>query len=388
MLEPFELYAAKSGREIAKEQTYNFLDRGGREVSIRPEMTPTVSRMVAAKINELNFPLKWFSIPNLYRYERPQRGRLREHWQVNADIFGCDSIEADLEIIYLSIQLLNEFGADENMFKVHINSRRFFSGVMRTEFNLDENAIVDLSKIIDKKNKIKEDEYIRELSELGFNLEEIHKMNELFLMNLDELISRYENIKGAEELHNLFEHINNIGIEKYCIFDFSIMRGLDYYTDTVFEVFDESPDNRRALFGGGRYNNLLSLFDEKNNITGVGFGFGDVTLENFLYSHSLIQNEFIDMTKVLILRLPEIPYDIYSKYHNILIDWNISASIYLGNKKLGKQIEYAVKEGYTDVLIIGENELDKELIIIRNLKEKKEIEIKTDELLSYFKNIK
>ena len=126
MLESLELYAAKSGDEIANEQTYNFTDRGGRRLAIRPEMTPTVARLVAARINELNFPLKWFSIPNLYRYENPQRGRLREHWQVNVDIFGCDTWEADLEVINTAVRFMLAFGADSTMFRVHINNRRFF----------------------------------------------------------------------------------------------------------------------------------------------------------------------------------------------------------------------------------------------------------------------
>ena len=130
MLESLDIYAAKSGVELVREQTYTFEDRGNRLLTIRPEMTPTVARMVAAKINDLNFPLRWFSIQNFYRYERPQRGRLREFWQINADIFGCDTYESDLEIIETAVTLLRIFGADESMFKVHINNRRFFNDVV------------------------------------------------------------------------------------------------------------------------------------------------------------------------------------------------------------------------------------------------------------------
>ena len=192
MLEPLSLYAAKSGRELASEQTYNFIDRGGRELAIRPEMTPSVARMVAAKINELNFPLKWFSIPNLYRYERPQRGRLREHWQVNADIFGYDSVEADLEIIYLAISLLTKFKADETMFKVHINNRRFFNDIMKINLNLSEDSIIAISKIIDKRDKISNEDYIKELTKLGLNKIEIEKVNSLLSMDIKDVISKYD----------------------------------------------------------------------------------------------------------------------------------------------------------------------------------------------------
>lgn len=384
MLEPLELYAAKSGRELASEQTYNFVDRGGRELAIRPEMTPTVARMVAARINELNLPLKWFSIPNLYRYERPQRGRLREHWQVNADIFGCDSIEADLEIIYLAISLLKEFGADETMFKVHINNRRFFNEIMAINFNLDENSIIAISKAIDKKNKISTEDYIKELMELGLSIIEIENINSLLSMNIADVISQYNQTVGALELQELFKSAKEIGIEKYCVFDFSIMRGLDYYTGTVFEVFDEAPQNRRALFGGGRYDNLVSLFNKSSNITGVGFGFGDVTLENFLYTHSLIPNEYATKLKVLISRFPDIPYKNYSIYADILRNAGIISSIYLENKKIGKQIDYAIKENYSHMLIIGETEFNKGTIKIKSLAFNEETEIPSEELVDYF----
>ena len=135
MLESLDIYIAKSGEEIAKEQTYNFTDRGGRMLAIRPEMTPSVARMVASKMAELNYPLKWFSIPNMYRYERPQRGRLREFWQLNVDIFGCDTYEADLDVIESAILVLRAFNADETMFKVHINNRRFFNDVIKSIFS-------------------------------------------------------------------------------------------------------------------------------------------------------------------------------------------------------------------------------------------------------------
>ena len=148
MLESLELYAAKSGEEIANEQTYNFTDRGERRLAIRPEMTPTVARMVAGKMGELNFPLKWFSIPNMYRYERPQRGRLREFWQINVDIFGCDTYEADLECISSAIDILKAYGADESMFTVHINNRRFFNDVIAAIAGTDAEGSRKISKVI------------------------------------------------------------------------------------------------------------------------------------------------------------------------------------------------------------------------------------------------
>ena len=154
MLESLELYIAKSGEELAKEQTYNFTDRGGRMLAIRPEMTPSVARMVAAKAGELNYPLKWYSIPNMYRYERPQRGRLREFWQLNVDIFGCDGFEADYDVIESAIEMLRGFGADETMFRVHINNRRFFNDVIAAIAGTDAEGARRISKVVDRKGKV------------------------------------------------------------------------------------------------------------------------------------------------------------------------------------------------------------------------------------------
>ena len=154
MLESLDLYAAKSGEEIATKQTYNFTDRGDRRLALRPEMTPTVARMVAARMNDLVFPLKWFSIPNMYRYEAPQRGRLREFWQLNVDIFGCDTYEADLDCISSAIEIMRAFGADETMFTVHINNRRFFNDVIAAIAGTDGEGAKAVSKVIDRKNKV------------------------------------------------------------------------------------------------------------------------------------------------------------------------------------------------------------------------------------------
>ena len=154
MLESLDIYAAKSGEEIANKQTYNFVDRGNRPLAIRPEMTPTVARMVAAKMGELTFPLKWFSIPNMYRYEATQRGRLREFWQLNVDVFGCNTFEADLEVITSAIRIMRAFGADETMFTVRINNRRFFNDVVAAITGKDTEGSRAVSKVIDRKNKV------------------------------------------------------------------------------------------------------------------------------------------------------------------------------------------------------------------------------------------
>jgi histidyl-tRNA synthetase len=205
LLEPTEIYTEKSGAEIINEQTFTFIDRGDRSVTLRPEMTPTLARMVAARRRNLKFPLRWYSIPNLFRYERPQRGRKREHWQLNCDLLGIAGIEADREIVSLAYAIMKEFGAKDEDFEIKLNNS-----------NIDD------------------------FKEIGPNI----------------------------------------------VSDPTLARGQTYYTGMVFEIFDTNKENARALAGGGRYDNLLELFDVES-IPAVGFAVGDITLRDFLETHKL-----------------------------------------------------------------------------------------------------
>ena len=384
MLESLELYAAKSGEEIANKQTYNFVDKGNRSLAIRPEMTPTVARMVAAKMNDLSFPLRWFSIPNMYRYEATQRGRLREFWQLNVDIFGCDSYEADLETIISAIRILKAFGADETMFTVRINNRRFFNDVIARIANTDADGSKAVSKVIDHKNKVPREVYERELHELGLDDTKISQIDDLYKMNVSEATDICPDSVGAQELRSLFEALSKLDLVKYCVFDFGIIRGLDYYTGTVFEVFDNAPENNRAMFGGGRYDNLVGLFVKNAKVSGVGYGMGDVTLENFLVTHDLIPESFSSDVKVLVTRFDDVPYEEYVAITDRLRNAGIVASNYLGSKKFGKQIDYAVKGQYTHVLIMGGSELESGIVKLKDLETREEHTVEVDKLEAFF----
>ena len=384
MLESLSLYAAKSGEELANEQTYNFVDRGNRHMAIRPEMTPTVARMVAAKMGELNFPLRWFSFPNMYRCENPQRGRLREFWQVNVDVFGCDTYEADLECIVSAIRLLRAFGADSSMFTVHISNRRFFNDVVAAIANTDIEGCRKISKVIDKRKKIPREVYEQELIKLGMNEEQIVKLDSLYSATVEEATALCPESVGSAELLNLFDMLKRIGLEDFCAFDFGIIRGLDYYTGTVFEVFDNAPENNRAMFGGGRYDNLVGLFVNNAKISGVGYGMGDVTLENFLTTHALIPESLCER-KVLITRFSDVSYEHYMALSDKLYNAGITSSIYLATKKFGKQIDYAVKENYSHVIIMGASELEAGTVKIKDLATREEITVAFDAIEDFFK---
>ncbi len=375
MLESLELYAAKSGEEIATKQTYNFTDRGDRRLALRPEMTPTVARMVAARMNDLVFPLKWFSIPNMYRYEAPQRGRLREFWQLNVDIFGCDTYEADLDCISSAIEIMRAFGADETMFTVHINNRRFFNDVIAAIAGTDGEGAKAVSKVIDRKNKVPREVYERDLTALGLQSEQIARIDALYGMTVEEATALCPDSVGSTELINLFSMLKKAGLDRYCVFDFGIIRGLDYYTGTVFEVFDNAPENNRAMFGGGRYDNLVGLFVKNAKVSGVGYGMGDVTLENFLVTHNLVPDLSADNAKVLVTRFDDVPYEAYLALVADLHRAGIPSTLYLGAKKYGKQLEYAIKGGFTHTLTMGGNEYARHTVHLKNLATREEVEI-------------
>ena len=384
MLESLDLYAAKSGEELADEQTYNFTDRGNRRVAIRPEMTPTVARMVAARMNDLTFPLKWFSVPNMYRYEATQRGRLREFWQLNVDIFGCDTYEADLECVVAAVNILRAFGADESMFTVRINNRRFFNDVIAAVTGKDADGAKAVSKVIDRKNKVPRDVYEKDLAALGLSAEQVAKIDAIYGMSVREATALCPASAGAQELLALFEMLEKLGLDRYCVFDFGIVRGLDYYTGTVFEVFDNAPENNRAMFGGGRYDNLVGLFVKNAKISGVGFGMGDVTLENFLITHDLILSSFGGGAKVLVTRFDDVPYEEYLNLTETLRGAGIVSSLYLGSKKFGKQLDYAVKTGCTHICVMGGDELARGVVRVKNLATREERDVPREEITKAF----
>ena len=341
LLEPSELYKEKSGEEIVNEQTYSFIDRGEREVTLRPEMTPTVARMVAQRRRELSFPLRWFSLPNLFRYERPQRGRLREHWQLNCDIFGLNSIDAEVEMIKLASQIMLNFGAKSEDFEIRINSRKLINEALQAA-GLDEEKTHKFQKLLDKKNKID-------------NFEE----------EAEKIVGQKMGWKlGAdEELKNLLERLEKNGINNVK-FDDTLVRGFDYYTGIVFEVFDTDPENSRSLFGGGRYDDLLSLFGD-DKISAVGFGMGDVTIADFLRTHHLLPKLNYSADLYLTAITSELN-EVSDKIADVLRN-DINVAVDYSDKKVGDKIKKAEKDGIKFVLIFGEDELKDWKFKVKNI---------------------
>ncbi len=346
-LESTELYKAKSGEEIVNEQTYSFNDRGDREVTLRPEMTPTVARMIAGKRREMKFPQRWFSIPNLFRYERPQRGRLREHFQLNCDMFGIAGIEAEVEMISLAYQIMKNFGINDDKFEIRINSRKLLQHKIESKLKNKEFYQKAL-KLIDKKSKIK-----------NFDEEWALLSDQPYL--IDEILNN--------SLEEIFISLKKKGIIN-AIYDGEIGRGFDYYTDTVFEIFDKNPLNNRSLFGGGRYDNLLEIFGEEPVPT-IGFGMGDVTIRDVLETYNLLP-DIKSKTKVAILPFTSVCFEDADNLAGILRAQNINTAVDYSDKKIGDKIAKADKEKISYIVVIGEEEVKTGTYKLKNLSTKEE----------------
>ena len=247
------------------------MDKGDRKLAVRPEMTPTLARMVAAKINELPRPIRLFSFPNLWRYERPQRGRLREHWQLNVDVLGGDALLAEAELLTLAIDIIDGFGGSEFV-QLKVNHRKLMDVFFTQKLGLTTEQTHKVVKAIDAKDKVDAAKFKSWLLEAGVKEEQIVSLDRFFSSDLETVVKEVP-CEGSEHLQKLFALLAESGVSKQVVFDPTIMRGLDYYTGTVFEMYDTSPDNRRAMFGGGRYDNLMGIFG-KESLSGVGFGMG------------------------------------------------------------------------------------------------------------------
>ena len=374
ILEPTELYKAKSGEEIVNEQTYSFKDRGDRDVTLRPEMTPTVARMIAGKRRELKFPLRWYSIPNLFRYERPQRGRLREHFQLNCDLFGLEGIEAEVEIISLAHQIMKNFGVEKKT-AIRIGYTGLGLEILKHELGFDDEKSFKFLKFKDRyENKISPTEFDNKIIE-EFGVDTLKSFNELMSrLNNEQILSRYEKFNT---LLGLVKKIENKFFGIKIVANPFLTRGFDYYTGVIFEIYDNSDINPRALFGGGRYDNLLDIFGVEK-IPTIGFGMGDVTIRDVLETYDLLP-KLGSKTVVSILPFDKNCFDEAEKLAETLRKEKINVSVDYSEKKIGDRISRADKEKIRFVIPIGEQEISSRTYKLKELITKEEVcaDIKT-----------
>ena len=382
-IELFELYSIKSGEEII-EELYAFEDKGGRMISLRPELTPSVVRVLVSRAKELSFPVKWYSIPRLWRYERPQSGRLREFYQLNIDIFGSEDSRSDSEVISCAIKLLCDLGFDESDIEVRISDRRMLHEFL---LNLGIDSYQDVLKIIDKREKVSEKDFNEMLTEIGMSATQIKEIEDFlnskgnFLKSIENLSKIYkgEGISNViESLRKIAENLNDRGYEKFTTFDPSIVRGLDYYTGMVFEVHDRKREFR-ALFGGGRYDNLAELFGGEH-IPAVGFGMGDAVLELMMRRKNIWPEEKVEID-VFIATIGNVEKEV-SKLLTSLRNSGFRVDFDFMSRNLSNQMKFANKLGANSLLIIGERDLKEGNLTLRDLKSGEESKISFDKFVS------
>lgn len=349
VLEPSELYKSKTSDEIVRDQTYTFIDRGEREVTLRPEMTPTFARMIAGRQREIPFPARWYTIPNLFRYERPQRGRLREHWQLNADLVGAGGVEADAEAITIVYAIMRSLGAEDNDFEIRVSDRRILDSIF-DELKVAAESRAEVTRLLDRRAKL--DDFDAQLAKL------------IGESDAAALISQIERTTSTAYLEELRITLETMGV-KNMVVDTKITRGFDYYTGMVFEVFDTHADNRRSLAGGGRYDNLLSLFGGEPVPT-VGFGMGDATVREFLELHNLIP-AYAPATELMIAIVePEATTHALRLAQDLRRE-DVTVAVNFSGKRVGDQIRQADKMKIPFVLAVGGKERDSGRYTIKNL---------------------
>jgi len=370
-LEPIDIYTAKTDEELVKNQTFTLKDKNDNLLAMRPELTPTLARMVAAKQNELNFPLRWFSIGPRWRYEQPQKGRFREFWQWDLDLIGENSLKADAEVINIAAELLKSLGLTSSQVVIKINNRRLLETELE-KVGLKKEQITLVYKIIDKKEKMKADEWEKYLKE-NIDQESAEKI---------KAILRKKDFGDFSELSKLFALLKKTEVADYVEFDPTIVRGLDYYTGTVFEARDVDGEFR-TIIGGGRYDNLVSLFGGQK-IFSVGFAAGDAVLEEVLRKFNLLPN-LKENKKILVTVFDESLAEKSAELSQQLRKARLANEIYFTPEKLDKQIKYADKKGIRYVVILGPDEVKKNEVTIKDLSTGRQSTIALDKINKFFR---
>ena len=356
-IEPIALYAAKSGDELVKKQSFTFEDRGGDFVTLRPELTPSLARMIAAKQNELVYPVRWWSFGPFWRYEQPQKGRTREFFQWNIDMLGADSPEADAEIIAVAATFLRSVKLDPARAVIYVNNRR----LMESEFEalgIPPEKRLDVSNLVDRRSKMEPAKWDTYALETG--------LSQTQLDGLKRVLSDYELWKKSEELTRTFTALEALGVNDYIKFDPGIMRGLLYYTGTVYEAFDTSGSLKRSILGGGRYDNLLEDVGGQP-LPAVGFAMGDVVIGIILQEAGLLPEFAPTPAQVLVTVFDEKLSPQSYKLAAELRSAGLNTIVYPETAKLQKQFKFADRMKMKAVLVLGPDEAEKGLVVVKNL---------------------
>jgi histidyl-tRNA synthetase len=369
-LEPLALYAAKSGEELVREQTFILTDRSGEKLALRPELTPTLARMVSQKQTQLPKPIRWFSIGPRWRYEKPQKGRTREFYQWDLDLLGVESPEADAEVIAIAAEFLKAVGLTPNQVVIKVNNRQ----LMEEKLDLIEiprRLIPQVFRAIDKKEKMSPQKWEEWLKEIG--------LTNLQIKDLKGILKDKDFGDESPQLTQIFSTFSDLGVADFVEFDPEIVRGLDYYTSTVFEARDRAGEFR-AILGGGRYDNLVEVIGGPK-IPGVGFAAGDKVIEEVLKKFGKWPNFNPVPTKILVTVFNEQTYRNSLEIARQLRQAGVETELYLTPDKLDKQLKYADRQKIRWVVIIGPEEVQKDELTIKDLWAKSQKTIPQNTLL-------
>ncbi len=367
-IETIDLYAAKSGEELVKKQSFTFTDRGGDFVTLRPELTPSLARMIAAKQGELTFPVRWWSFGPFWRYEQPQKGRTREFFQWNIDMLGVSSPEADAELIAVGATFLRSVGLNPEQATIYVNNRR----LMDSEFDALGIAVekrMDVSNLVDRRSKMEPAKWDTYALELG--------LNQTQLDGLKNILGNFDLWKNSDELVRLFAALEALGVKDYVKFDPNIMRGLLYYTGTVFEAFDTSGSVKRAILGGGRYDNLLADVGGQP-LSGVGFAMGDVVMGIVLRERGLLPEFIPSPAPVLVTIFDESLLRESYALASELRTAGLKVLCYPEPAKLQKQFKFADKMKVSVVVTVGPDEAANAQVAVKNLINGEQVTVKRE----------
>ncbi len=356
-IEPIELYAAKSGEELVKKQSFTFEDRGGDLVTLRPELTPSLARMIAAQQNALTYPVRWWSFGPFWRYESPQKGRTREFFQWNIDMLGVDSPEADAEMIAIAATFLRSVGLSPERALIYVNNRRLMSSQFDA-LDIPLEKRVDVSNLIDRRSKMKPEAWEENAIEIGLNQSQIK--------GLKDVLADYELWRKSEGLTRTFAALEAMGVSEYIKFEPGIMRGLLYYTSTVFEAFDVTGSVRRSILGGGRYDNLLADVGG-DPLPATGFAMGDVVIGIVLQEAGLLPEFEPTPASVLVTVFDESLWRKSLVLSAQLRDAGIPTMVYPEPAKLQKQFKFADRMKIKVALTIGPDEAANDSAAVKSL---------------------
>jgi len=374
LIERVELYAAKSGEELVNEQSFVFKDKGGEQLALRPELTPSLARMVAMRSQTLTKPIRWWSFGPFWRYERPQKGRTREFFQWNIDMLGVDSPQADAELLAVIAFFFREVGLNSNQVKIFINNRRLADSQLQA-IQFPSGKKVEIFRLIDRKEKMSDTAWKAYATDLGLNTDQFE--------TLVRILKDKQAWSQSEELVQLFKAAEALGISDFISYDPTIIRGLDYYTGTVFEARDLKGVGR-SILGGGRYDNLVADVGG-DPIPGVGFAMGDVVIQLTLEEQGLIPQLQVNPANVFIPTFNENCVEATLSLASELRLAGFNVEWYPQVERLPKQIRYANRQGIPIIVILGPDEITSGTVTVKDLRSGKQENVERIMIIQYVK---